>query len=89
MEIDTTVLAVTNSLFNKFPGNTKILKKVSTGDHFKKIYILHSWSEEWQVLFNMSKCKSLQLTAVIHTYRLGDQEITNEELEKTRGYKIY
>ena len=78
----------------KFVDDTKIFRKVTTQGEVnglqEDLNKLYEWSEEWQMLFNVGKCKCIHIGYgnKNHTYRLGDQEIVNEHQERDLGVKI-
>ena len=55
---------ITSSLL-KFADDTKLLRKVGTQDDCealqKDLHTMHKWSEDWQMLFNIDKCKCLHI----------------------------
>ena len=85
---------VVKSTIIKFADDTKILRKVSTDEDIAMLQDdmdqLVTWSEDWQMLFNISKCK------VIHIgrnnpeaqYRIKDEILEAAEQEKDLGVII-
>ena len=51
---------ITSSLL-KFADDTKLVRKVGTQDDCeelqKDIHRMYKWSEDWQMMFNIDKCK--------------------------------
>ena len=70
---------ITSSLL-KFADDTK-LRKVGTQDDCealqKDLHTMHKWSEDWQMLFNIDKCKCLHIGYGNNhtTYQLGGTEV--------------
>ena len=75
----------------KFSDDTKIYRSVSTMEDVqelqKDLRRLYQWSLEWQMLFNVEKCKCLHfgVNNRNHQYTLGDQGIENVTAEKDLG----
>ena len=55
---------ITSSLL-KFADDTKLLRKVGTQDDCeelqKDLHRMYKWSEDWQMMFNIDKCKCLHI----------------------------
>ena len=81
---------ITSSLL-KFADDTKLLRKVGTQDDCealqKDIHTMHKWSEDWQMLFNIDKCKCLHIGYGNNhtTYQLGGTEVPTATQEKDLG----
>ena len=78
----------------KFADDTKIYRPVSTMEDVQELQRdlgrLYQWSLEWQMLFNVEKCKCLHfgVNNQNHQYTLGDQDIENVTSEKDLGVII-
>lgn len=79
----------------KFADDTKIIKKVGTveqaftmQDNLQKLY---EWSLEWQMLFNVQKCKCLHLgyNNPAYDYYIGDERLETVTEEKDLGVNIH
>ena len=48
-----------------FAGDTELLRKVGTQDDAeelqKDLHTLYKWSEDWQMMFKIDKCKCLHI----------------------------
>ena len=81
---------ITSSLL-KFADDTKLLRKVGTQDDCealqKDLHTMHKWSEDWQMLFNIDKCKCLHIGYGNNhtTYQLGGTEVPTATQEKDLG----
>ena len=75
----------------KFADDTKIYGPVASDEEISIIQQdlnrAFSWSQDWQMLFNASKCKCLHVGHANkrHVYTLGDQEITASSEERDLG----
>ncbi|KAK8720325.1 hypothetical protein OTU49_013410, partial [Cherax quadricarinatus] len=51
---------------------------------------LYSWSEKWQMQFNVDKCKVLKLGSVHNpsTYKLNNVELSHTDCEKDLGVMV-
>ena len=72
---------ITSSLL-KFADDTKLLRKIGTQDDCEALqqdlHTMHKWSEDWQMLFNIDKCKCLHIGYGNYhtTYQLGGTELS-------------
>ena len=68
--------------------DTKLLRKVGTQDDCealqKDLHTMHKWSEDWQMLFNIDKCKCLHIGYGNNrtSYQLGGTEVPTATQEK-------
>lgn len=81
-------------LFNwilKFADDTKIFAKVSTADDHQHLQndldILMQWAMEWQMQFNVAKCKVMHIgrTNPCHQYLMNGQILESTDLERDLG----
>ena len=69
---------ITSSLL-KYADDTKLLRKVGTQDDCEALqndlHTMHKWSEDWQMLFNIDKCKCLHTGYGnnLTSYQLGEK----------------
>lgn len=89
-DIDRSVL---NKL-SKFADDTKVYSTVSTIDHINRLQLdlrnLFDWSVEWNMLFNVSKCKVLHFgkNNVNAEYSMGGVILEAVKIEKDLGVMI-
>ena len=82
---------ITSSLL-KFADDTKLLRKVGTQDDCeelqKDLHRMYKWSEDWQMMFNIDKCKCLHIGHGNSrtTYQLGGTEVPTATQEKDLHY---
>ena len=86
---------VTGSVLSKFADDTKWAMVVED-ETDRKVFqqglnALKSWSEEWQMLFNVDKCKVIHAGAKNHGYKyeMGDGELDEVDFEKDVGVLIH
>ena len=78
----------------KFADDTKLIKKIACQEDIdslqEDLHKLYNWSEDWQMLFNVSKCKSVHFgfNNTRHQYVLGDEVIQSAKEEKDLGIII-
>ena len=78
----------------KFADDTKIFSKVSSPEDRLRLQhdldILVQWSEEWQMLFNVGKCKVMHFgrTNPNNDYYMSNQKLETSCLEKDLGVMI-
>ena len=78
----------------KFADDTKIYRSVQSIENIQDLQRdlknLYAWSLEWQMLFNLDKCKCLHFgyNNQYNQYTLGDQNVKNESNEKDLGVII-
>ena len=81
---------ITSSML-KFADDTTLLRKVGTQDDCealqKDLHTMHKLSEDWQMLFNIDKCKCLHIGYGNNhtTYQLGGTEVPTATQEKDLG----
>ena len=84
---------ITSSLL-KFTDDTKLLRKVGTLDDCeelqKNLHRMYTWSEDWQMIFIIDKCKCLHIGhGNSHTtYQLGGTEVPTATQEKDVGITV-
>ena len=75
----------------KFADDTKIFSKVANQEEINHLQEdlnkLYHWSEEWQMLFNLDKCKCIHIGHGNNNkeFRLGGQEINIVDQDKDLG----
>jgi hypothetical protein len=86
---------VTGSFLAKFADDTKWAMVVEDDDD-RKVFqqglnALINWSEEWQMLFNVDKCKVIHVGAKNHGYKyeMGGGELDEADFEKDVGVLIH
>ena len=83
------------SMLLKFADDTKLVGIVSSEDEIEKLRTdlnrLYSWSIDWQMLFNMDKCKVVHFGYKNSTtdYFIGDVSIKSGSEEKDLGIIIH
>ena len=79
------------SKLSKFADDTKLFNRVSTAEHVKLLQSdlnnLYNWSNEWQMLFNIDKCKVMHFgNNNLHAvYTLGGKVLQVVEEERDLG----
>ena len=92
-DIDTAV-DLTASLLSKFADDTKWARVVESDEDRKKFQDgldgLARWSEDWQLLFNVGKCKIMHFGTKNrhHKFTKNDQKIEEVEVEKDVGVMV-
>ena len=83
-----------NSYVLKFADDAKVFSEVSSlvkvanlQSDFDKLY---KWSEDWQMMFNAQKCKSLHIgyKNTYANYSMGGVKVTNSSCERDLGVVI-
>ena len=80
--------------FLKFADDTKIYGEVSSPSDVlllqNDLRKLFAWSQEWQMLFNIEKCKCMHIgyNNPNREYHLGDQRIKTTKEEKDLGVLV-
>jgi len=78
----------------KFADDTKIFSEVSSPEDRLRLHhdleVLVQWSEEWQMLFNVGKCKVMHFgrTNPNNDYYMSNQKLETSCLEKDLGVMI-
>ena len=92
-DIDTAV-DLTASLLSKFADDTKWARIVESDEDRKKFQDevdgLSRWSQDWQLLFNVGKCKIMHFGSKNkkHKYTMNGQEMDEVEVEKDVGVMV-
>jgi ribonuclease P/MRP protein subunit RPP40 len=92
-DIDTAV-DLTSSLLSKFADDTKWARIVESEDDKRRFQEgvdgLARWSQDWQLLFNVGKCKIMHFgTKNCHSkYTMNGQEMEEVEVEKDVGVLV-
>ena len=79
------------SRISKFADDTKIGRVINSNDDCinlqKDLDLLHKWSEDWQMEFNVNKCKVLSVGKTIADaqYLLNNNVISKSDCEKDLG----
>ncbi|KAK8747068.1 hypothetical protein OTU49_016973, partial [Cherax quadricarinatus] len=79
---------------SKFADDTKIgriiVSNVDVRELQEDLDKLYSWSEKWQMQFNVDKCKVLKLGSVHNpsTYKLNNVELSHTDCEKDLGVMV-
>ena len=82
------------STLSKFADDTKAYRSVENTERAftlqDDLHKLFAWSQDWQMLFNSSKCKCLHVgfNNQQYDYFLGDEPIETTRLEKDLGVQI-
>ena len=83
-DIDTAV-DLTSSFLSKFADDTKVASIVETEEDRKKFQEgvdgLATWSKDWQLLFNVGKCKVMHFGARNNKYNYTMDGVRLEEVE--------
>ena len=83
-----------NSICQLFADDAKIFKSVRSTDDNKKLQddfdSLTEWSTQWQLPFNVEKCKSLPIgrNNRKHIYEMDGKELDQVKEEKDLGVPI-
>ena len=79
----------------KFADDIKVVRVIE-GCHDKDIFqsdlnTLFKWSEDWQMKFNLSKCKVMHTGKMVsqHTYQMDGQELGQIDKEKDLGIIVH
>ena len=78
----------------KFADDTKLYQAISSPEDQRQlqgdINKIQSWSEKWQMQFNVTKCKRLHIgnKNSRHKYSMSDQELKNSTRERDLGIQI-
>ena len=78
----------------KFADDTKIYRAVRSHEDIEQLQRdlsnMYEWSKEWQMLFNVEKCKCLHIgyNNVRHQYTLGNGNVENSTEERDLGVRI-
>jgi hypothetical protein len=79
----------------KFADDTKLIRKIGNQEDINNMQEdlnkLCKWSEDWQMLFNVSKCKCLHFgyNNTRHQYQLGNEYIESVAEEKDLGVIVH
>ena len=78
-DIDSTVV----SSLLKFADDTKTLRQ--------DLHSMYKWSQDWQLLFNFTKCKCLHIgyNNPNYDYFMGDERTSSIAMEKDLGVHIH
>ena len=85
---------LTASFLSKFADNTNWARFVESEEDRKKFQDgvdgLARWSHDWQLLFNVGKCKIMHFGAKNkqHSYTMNGQEMEKVEVEKDIGVMV-
>lgn len=84
---------INNRIF-KFADDAKIVGKVATGEEIQSmrddLVVLDKWAEDWQMSFNVAKCKvvSFGFNNSTAKYNIGGGSLVSEREEKDLGVII-
>ena len=87
-------LTVVSSLL-KFADDTKTLRQVPEVEYAftlqEDLHSMYKWSQDWQLLFNFTKCKCLHIgyNNPNYDYFMGDVRIESIDIEKDLGVHIH
>ena len=90
-DIDSTVV----SSLLKFADDTKTLGQVPDVEHAftlqEDLHSMYKWSQDWQLLFNFTKCKCLHIgyNNPNYDYFMGDEHMESIDMEKDPGVHIH
>ena len=90
-DIDSTVV----SSLLKFADDTKTLRQVPEVEYAftlqEDLHSMYKWSQDWQLLFNFTKCQCLHIgyNNPNYDYFMGDVRIESIDIEKDLGVHIH
>ena len=84
------IVNCSTSTLRLFADDCCVYRQVNSSDDHRALYQdltnLHNWSNDWQMSFNIAKCKLLSITnkrkPSIYTYNLGSEQISTETAQK-------
>ena len=90
------IVNCSTSTLRLFADDCCVYRQINSSDDHRALdqdlSNLHNWSNDWQMSFNIAKCKLLSITnkrkSSIHTYNLGSEQISTETTQKYLGMTI-
>ena len=85
---------VVDSMCQLFADDAKVFRSVDTKEEIRRLQVdidkLHAWSEKWQLLFNVKKCKCLHIghNNTCHKYKMNGAKLDHVDEEKDLGVLI-
>ena len=85
---------VLDSICQLFADDAKVFRGVDTKEEICCLQVdidkLHAWSEKWQLLFNVKKCKCLHIghNNTCHKYKMNGNKLDHVKEEKDLGVLI-
>ena len=84
---------IINSIIKKFADDTKVAQNVDSPEERDRLKgaldNLFRWAEEWQMLFNVGKCKLMHLGANIHHVKYSMNGLELEVTDKEKDVGVY
>ena len=85
---------VVDSMCQLFADDAKVFRSMDTKEEICCLQMdidkLHAWSEKWQLLFNVKKCKCLHIghNNTCHKYKMNGNKLDHVDEEKDLGVLI-